>query len=153
MTGVGAKAERSVRGRLPYTLRYQTTTTGVDPPRKLAYEASGDLVGQGRFVLSEQGEWTEVVFYWDVQTSGFWMNLLAPVLRWLFAWNHNQVMAQGERGLTNWLARHGGAVTARRIPMSMESHSPQNRVATPVLYPLLDALLQRCPTASARACA
>jgi uncharacterized protein YndB with AHSA1/START domain len=143
VTGVGAKAERSVRGRLPYTLRYQTTTTRVDPPRELAYEASGDLVGQGRFVLSEQGEWTEVVFYWDVQTSGFWMNLLAPVLRWLFAWNHNQVMAQGERGLTNWLARHGGAVTSRRISMSMESPSPQNRVATPALYPLLDALLQR----------
>lgn len=103
--GVGAKSERAVRGRLPYTLRYQTTTTRVDPPRELAYDASGDLVGRGRFVLSEQGEWTQVIFYWDVQTSGLWMNLLAPIFRRLFAWNHDWVMARGERGLANRLAR------------------------------------------------
>jgi hypothetical protein len=32
------------------------------------------------------------------------MNLLAPVLKGVFAWNHNQVMRCGERGLAQWLA-------------------------------------------------
>jgi len=30
---------------------------------------------------------------------------LAPFLKWLFAWNHNHVMRNGERGLTAWLER------------------------------------------------
>jgi hypothetical protein len=103
ITGIGARAQRAVRGRLPYTLRYTTTVTNVDPLRELAYDSEGDLVGKGRFVLTQQGEWTEVVFYWDVSTRSYWMNLLAPLLGWLFAWNHHYVMAQGERGLAAWL--------------------------------------------------
>jgi uncharacterized protein YndB with AHSA1/START domain len=105
VTGVGARAQRAVRGRLPYTLCYQTTITRVEPPRELAYQAEGDLAGQGRFVLTPLGEGTEVVFYWDVETTSRWLNRLAPLLGWLFAWNHNWVMAQGERGLADWLAR------------------------------------------------
>lgn len=113
LTGVGARAERVVRGRLPYSLRYQTTITRLVEPREIAYDATGDLVGQGRFVLTAQGDTTEVLFYWDVQTRGFWMNLLAPLLKWLFAWNHNWVMAQGERGLARWLAEQPAASTSQ----------------------------------------
>jgi uncharacterized protein YndB with AHSA1/START domain len=103
VTGVGASAERVVRGRLPYRLRYRTVVTRSEPPGELAYDATGDLTGEGRFVLSEQGGGTEVLFDWNVRTSGFWLNLLAPLMKWLFAWNHNWVMAQGERGLARWL--------------------------------------------------
>jgi uncharacterized protein YndB with AHSA1/START domain len=109
VSGVGARAERVVRGRLPYALRYRTTITNLDPPCEAAYDAAGDLTGRGRFVLTPRGDGTEVVFYWDVRTSGFWMNLLAPLLRWLFAWNHHWVMAQGERGLTRRLQRPAAA--------------------------------------------
>jgi uncharacterized protein YndB with AHSA1/START domain len=51
----GARVERVVRGRLPYSLRYTTTVTKSDPPRELAYDAVGDLVGRGRMVLRQQG--------------------------------------------------------------------------------------------------
>jgi hypothetical protein len=54
-------------------------------------------------VLSRDGARTNVVFHWDVATSGFWMNAMAPLLKPLFAWNHNWVMAQGERGLAQRL--------------------------------------------------
>ncbi len=101
--GLGARAERVVRGVLPYQLRYTTTVTGYDPPREIAYDAVGDLTGRGRFVLVQRGADVEVVFHWDVSTSGFWLNLLAPLLKPLFAWNHNWVMAQGERGLADRL--------------------------------------------------
>jgi hypothetical protein len=102
--GVGSRAERVVKGRLPYSLRYTTTVTRYEPPREVAYDAIGELIGVGRFALQENGEGTDVAFYWDVQTSGFWMNVLAPVLKPLFAWNHNWVMKQGERGLAQKLA-------------------------------------------------
>lgn len=105
ITGVGARAERAVRGRLPYTLRYTTTVTKSEPPAELVYDASGDLAGRGRFVLTPTDDGTAVVFYWDVRTTGKALNILAPLLKWLFAWNHNWVMARGERGLAEWLAR------------------------------------------------
>lgn len=113
-SGVGARAERVVRGRLPYSLRYQTTITRLIEPREIAYDATGDLIGHGRFVLTAQGDTTEVLFYWDVRTHGFWMNLLAPLFKWLFAWNHNGVMAQGERGLAHWLTQQPAEISFHR---------------------------------------
>jgi hypothetical protein len=103
--GVGAQGKRIVRGILPYSLRYVTTITKSDAPRELAFDATGDLVGRGRFVFQELEGHTEVVIYWDVDTRGQWLNRLAPLLKWLFAWNHNYVMRQGEKGLCAWLAR------------------------------------------------
>jgi hypothetical protein len=112
MTGVGARAERVVRGRLPYQLRYVTTTTHLAPPREVAYDSDGDLVGPGRFLLEPQNEGTEVTFDWDVRTTGKLMNWLEPLLRPLFAWNHDWVMERGGKGLNRWLAEgklHGGS--------------------------------------------
>src|SRR5262249_11498635 len=63
VTGVGARAERAVRGRLPYTLHYTTTITKSEPPAELAYDAAGDLEGHGRFVLTPTDDGTKVVFY------------------------------------------------------------------------------------------
>jgi hypothetical protein len=92
---LGERAERSVRGRLPYPLRYVTTVTKMDRPREVAYDAEGDLTGHGRFVLEPRNGGTVITFYWDVRTTGWVMNLLAP----LFAWNHNQVMERGQIAL------------------------------------------------------
>ncbi len=102
---VGAQVERVVRGFLPYSLRYTTIITKSDPPHELAYDAAGDLVGSGRFVLCESAGQTEVAIYWQVSTAGRWLNRLAPLLKWLFAANHNAVMRRGERGLAAWLKR------------------------------------------------
>jgi hypothetical protein len=102
--GVGSRAERVTKGVLPYELRYTTTTARYEPRREIAYDVEGDLTGDGRMVLRRDGTGTAVDIYWDVATSGFWLNLLAPVLKPLLAWNHNWVMAQGERGLAQRLA-------------------------------------------------
>jgi hypothetical protein len=103
--GLGARAERIVRGRLPYQLRYTTEVPRYDPPHEIAYTSTGDLTGTGRFALKRLNHQTQVLNYWNVATAGFWLNLLAPALKALFAWNHNWVMAQGQRGLAEWLAR------------------------------------------------
>jgi hypothetical protein len=101
--GVGARYERVTRGKLPYSLRYTVTVTRFDPPRESAYDSEGDLVGKGSYVLTQKGADTEIVFTWDVATQGFWMNLLAPLLKPLFAWNHNYVMTRGEKALVQYL--------------------------------------------------
>lgn len=103
--GVGARGRRVVRGILPYSLDYETAITKSDEPRELAFEATGDLVGHGRFVFAPRDGGTDVVIYWDVTTQGRWLNRLAPLLKWLFAWNHNNVMRRGEEGLRIWLAQ------------------------------------------------
>jgi hypothetical protein len=98
--------EREVKGLLPYRLKYQTLIVALDPPREARYIAEGDLHGKGRNILAPDtdGLGTIVTFYWDVWTTGLALNLLSPLLKPLFAWNHNWVMAQGERGLIAKLA-------------------------------------------------
>jgi uncharacterized protein YndB with AHSA1/START domain len=100
---VGAKGERVVRGLLPYSLNYSTTITQSERPRELSFDAAGDLKGDGKFVFQPEGNRTVVTIYWNVETSGRWLNRLAPLLKWMFAWNHNHVMRRGEHGLAEWL--------------------------------------------------
>jgi hypothetical protein len=40
---------------------------------------------------------------WNVRTTKSWMNLLAPLARPLFQWNHKVVMQQGAEGLARRL--------------------------------------------------
>jgi uncharacterized protein YndB with AHSA1/START domain len=108
--GVGARGRRAVRGFLPYSLEYTTTITKSEAPHDMTYDADGDLAGTGRFLLREaDGQAgaieTEVTLFWNVSTNGKWLNRLAPLLKWLFAANHNYVMRRGERGLAKWLER------------------------------------------------
>ncbi|HWB10923.1 MAG TPA: SRPBCC family protein [Pirellulales bacterium] len=102
--GVGARYERITRGRLPYTLRYVLTITSHDPPYSSAYDSEGDLVGEGAYLLTQTGSTTEVRFTWNVATRSRWMNAVAPMLKPLFAWNHNYVMRQGEKAIQRYLA-------------------------------------------------
>jgi hypothetical protein len=114
--GVGAQGQRAVHGFLPYSLQYTTRITKCQAPHDLVYDAAGDLVGNGRFVLKEiprdeaacgaSNTLTEVTIYWNVNTNGRWLNRLAPLLKWLFAANHNYVMRRGQRGLAKWLKRN-----------------------------------------------
>jgi hypothetical protein len=105
--GIGARYERLTRGLLPYTLRYVLTITRHDPPRASAYHSEGDLVGEGGYALTQTGDTTQIVFTWNVATQSRWMNRLAPLLKPVFAWNHNYVMRQGEKALQRHLAKLG----------------------------------------------
>ena len=42
---------------------------------------------------------TAVVYEWNVATTKRWMNLLAPLARPVFAWNHDWVMGNGAEGI------------------------------------------------------
>lgn len=102
--GVGSRYRFSFRSRLPYSLRFEMVVTELDKPRLLTGRASGELEGTGRWQLRPMADGaTEVTYEWNVRTTRWWMNLLAPVARPLFALNHDIIMGWGRAGLARQL--------------------------------------------------
>ena len=102
--GVGAVHRYTWKTSLPYTLGFTMETTRVERPNLLEGRADGELTGVGRWALStESGGITTIRYDWNVRTTKAWMNLLAPIARPLFAWNHDRVMEAGGKGLAQHL--------------------------------------------------
>ena len=115
-TCTGQLARYTWKSRLPYELEFEMRTTRVERPHSLEGQASGELDGSGRWRLFERGGTTAVLYEWDVRTTRQWMNLLAPVARPIFGWNHDYVMRNGAEGLARLLdarlvTASGGSVT------------------------------------------
>jgi uncharacterized protein YndB with AHSA1/START domain len=102
-SGVGTVARMVWKSLLPYRVEFEVTTTHVERPRLLQADAVGELTGVGRWRLFEEGGVTAVLYEWNVATSRAWMNLLAPVARPVFEWNHDWVMARGGEGIARLL--------------------------------------------------
>lgn len=105
-SGVGARYRYTWKSNLPYRLVFEMETTHVETYRRLEGAAQGELQGVGRWSFAEENGVATVHYDWSVQTARAWMNLLAPVARPLFAWNHDIVMAWGGEGLVHWLGAH-----------------------------------------------
>ena len=115
--GIGAVHRYTWASRLPYRLSFDMETTALAPPHRIEAVARGDLSGTGRWDLAAKDRNARVRYTWRVTTGKRWMNALAPLLAPVFAWNHDQVMAEGGRGL----ARHLG-VTLLRYAGSGRAH-------------------------------
>ena len=102
-SGIGGQQRFVWRSKLPYSLAFEMQTTRVEPPALLEGHASGELEGTGTWRLAESDGVTAVRYTWRVKTTRPWMNLLAPLLRPAFAWNHDWVMASGADGLSKLL--------------------------------------------------
>jgi len=100
---VGSRYRIAWRSRVPYELEFDFLVRRVDEPCCMEGDAIGDLQGTGSWRLFEQGRVTAVVYDWDVTTSKRWMNLLAPVARPVFEYNHDVVMRWGGEGLARRL--------------------------------------------------
>jgi len=100
---VGSLRRFTWKSKLPYRLTFDMRTTHVERPHVLEGQALGELDGTGRWELRQEGDWTRVRYDWRVATTKAWMNLLAPVARPLFAWNHDVVMRWGGEGLARRL--------------------------------------------------
>jgi len=100
--GVGQLNRFSWRSVLPYTLDFDMRVSRVEPLRLIEGHATGELEGVGVWRIFG-GPCTAVVYDWRVRTTAPWMNLLGPLARPAFAWNHDLVMSQGARGLADAL--------------------------------------------------
>ena len=101
--GVGHLGRYVWKSKLPYELAFEMRTTRVERPRLLEGEAECELAGVGRWRLYEEDGSTAVVYEWNVHTTKPWMNLLSPIARPIFAWNHDWVMRNGGEGLARLL--------------------------------------------------
>jgi hypothetical protein len=101
--GIGALQRYTWRSRLPYRLAFEMRLTRVEPLSLIEGEAVGELAGTGRWRLAHDGGVTRVRYDWNVRTTRPWMNLLAPVARPVFKWNHDVVMNWGVDGLARKL--------------------------------------------------
>ncbi|MGG5173078.1 hypothetical protein ACQR35_13035 [Pseudarthrobacter sp. J1738] len=94
------------RASYGYTLMVLYHPTRVNSPREVTFDARGDLVGQGRAVLSSIDEQcTRVEIEWNVRPTSRWMQLLSPLAAPAFKHAHAVLMAKGETGLRNYLGR------------------------------------------------
>jgi hypothetical protein len=100
---VGSRYAIEWRSRLPYPLGFEFTVDAVDRPLSMAGRAEGELSGTGVWRLFEDDGVTAVVYDWQVTTTKRWMNLLSPVARPVFEYNHDVVMRWGGEGLARRL--------------------------------------------------
>jgi uncharacterized protein YndB with AHSA1/START domain len=108
-SGLGAYRRFTWRTALPYRLRFSMRVTRIEPMSVLEGWADGELSGVGRWTLTAHGDKTHVLYDWFVKLNSPWMRALAPLLRPVFAWNHDRVMAWGYEGLARKLAEHAAA--------------------------------------------
>jgi hypothetical protein len=102
-TRVGSRYLVAWRSRIPYSLAFEFTVDRIEPPRLMAGVAQGELAGRGCWRLFEQNGVTAVVYEWEVETTKRWMNVVAPLGRPVFEYNHNVVMRWGGEGLARRL--------------------------------------------------
>lgn len=95
---VGAIHRYTWKSKLPYRLVFDMETTRVEPVSIIEGRAIGELKGNGCWQLSHAGGITTVRYDWKVETTKAWMNLLAPIAKPLFKWNHDVVMDWGRQG-------------------------------------------------------
>jgi hypothetical protein len=116
-SGIGRKWRFTFKSVLPYTLSFEMTVIRSEPLCLSEGLAHGELEGIGRWELSQEGAITQVCYYWNVSTTKAWMEMLAPLLRPVFAWNHNVTMRHAGEGLARYLG-----VKLLKIPSPAAAH-------------------------------
>jgi uncharacterized protein YndB with AHSA1/START domain len=101
--GVGTVQRFTIKSELVYALRFQIRTTRLEEPRLIKGDAQGNLEGTVRWQLTPEADGTRVHYNWDVRPTEAWMQALSPILRPIFAWNHQAVMRKGGQGLARMM--------------------------------------------------
>jgi len=114
--GVGQVGRYVWRGAIPYAVEFEIVSTRVERPYLLEGHASGGLEGVGRWRFFEEAGVTAVTYEWNVATTKRWMNLIGPLARSVFEWNHDWVMRNGGEGLADLLGSK--LITGDRGPPS-----------------------------------
>lgn len=96
---VGARYRNKVGTPMLYGFTYETEIVDVSTGR-IRLDSTGDLEGTGLFEYeSTESGGVHLRFSWLVQTPKWWMNLVGPVARPVFTWNHDHLMSEFARGL------------------------------------------------------
>jgi len=103
--GLGSIRRSTWKSKLPYTLEFDSEIIRIDHLKLIEARAFGELEGSGVWHFFDQSDGkTRVQYDWKVKTTKPWMNLIAPLARPFFRWNHDVIMGWGEEGLRKRLA-------------------------------------------------
>jgi uncharacterized protein YndB with AHSA1/START domain len=102
--GVGQKVRSKWSSALPYGFEFETEVARIEKPTTIELVSHGELEGSGTWELSTTHAGTAVRYYWRVRTTRLLMDLLGPVARPAFAWNHAVIMRAGGEGLAQRLS-------------------------------------------------
>ena len=103
--GVGSVRSTVWKSSLPYKLKFDSEVIRVEKHVLIEARAFGELEGNGLWRFESLGpNKTGVQYDWRVKTTKAWMNVLAPIARPFFQWNHDVIMGWGEEGLRKRLS-------------------------------------------------
>jgi len=101
--GVGSIRRYTWKSALPYRLTFDVETVRVEPMKVIEGAAHGELAGRGIWRIEEFDGYVTARYDWSVETTKSWMNLISPLAKPLFKWNHDVVMRWGAEGLARRL--------------------------------------------------
>lgn len=84
---------------LPYQLVFELRVTQFIPYQRIAFDAKGDLKGNGYCQFIQKNKMTHILFDWNVETNKAWMRSFTNITYPIFKWNHKRVMQSGEQSL------------------------------------------------------
>ena len=106
--GIGSIRRTTWKSALPYKLEFDTEMVRIEHHRLIELRAFGELDGTGLWQFFPESETsTRLQYDWTVKTTKAWMNILAPIARPFFQWNHDVIMGWGEEGLKKRLSSRG----------------------------------------------
>lgn len=101
----GRRFDVVARSFLPYELRF---VSDADPLPAGAHvidaRLSGDMEGTVRWTVTPEGDSCRLVYDQEVSTHKRLLNVMAPVARPGFRFNHGLMMKHGEAGLRTYMA-------------------------------------------------
>jgi uncharacterized protein YndB with AHSA1/START domain len=128
--GIGSVRRYTWKSRLAYKISFDAHATRIEPLAALEANVKGDLEGTGTWRFSHDKGLTIVCYEWQVRTTKQWMNLLAPIARYLFEQNHHALMQNGAEGLARLLGARLVDVTHRALPAGSGNRCEVHRVQT-----------------------
>ena len=96
---VGRTSRQRFGGKLPYTLKTESTIVRMDRPNEFEISVTGDLRGRGVWTLTPRDGTVHVRFDWRVFADRPLLRYLTPLLRPVFRWNHNFAIKAAMHGL------------------------------------------------------
>jgi hypothetical protein len=129
------QVEFHTRGMLPYTLIWNARVVERTPDT-IVIEASGDLEGRGVWSFSQEGDYVNITFEWNVDVNKPFVRYMTPMLRPVFEANHRWSMEQGESSLREELIRY----RARTPEEMLDAADPRGPVEVPVRLIAMSAL-------------
>jgi hypothetical protein len=115
---LGEEIALFTKGFLPYTLLWNFTIVEVIRGKKLVLKAVGDFVGTGTWLFSQDGQFVDITYEWDIRAEKPLLKRLTFILRPIFAANHRWAMEMGEKSLKLELARRRAATPEERAKIA-----------------------------------